>query len=118
HRRMMALFEEHGAFRPEVMRALYRGGVTSADRWLGVLIDELRRLGRLDDTLIVVTSDHGEEFADHNPANFYDRHGHSLYEELVHVPLVVRLPGGAHAGTRFDGVTSTLDVMPTILDVV
>ncbi|MCB9682442.1 MAG: sulfatase [Alphaproteobacteria bacterium] len=65
------------------------------------------------DDVIVFLSDHGEEFWDHGG---YE-HGHSLYDELLHVPLVIRAPG-LPAGAVVDAPTSTLDVTPTILDLV
>jgi arylsulfatase A-like enzyme len=114
----MALFlKTRGALNATVVDALYTGGIASADRWLGRLVRFLREEGLYDDTLIVVSSDHGEELGDHDPESFYNRHGHSLYEELVHVPLVVKLPGEKHAGTRVGPVVRTIDVFPTILDV-
>jgi arylsulfatase A-like enzyme len=70
-----------------------------------------------DHTLIVFTSDHGEEFADRNPNFFYNVHGHILYEEMVHVPLIIKLPEQRSAGTRVAGVARMIDVMPTVLDV-
>jgi arylsulfatase A-like enzyme len=110
--------KERGALDRSVLDALYTGGVRSMDRWLGRLLAFLRQEGLYEDTLIVVSSDHGEELGDHDPTRFYNSHGHSMYEELVHVPLVLRLPHGARAGTRVAGVVRTIDVFPTILDVV
>ena len=83
----------------------------------GLVAESVKTLGLEGQTLVVVTSDHGEEFGERRPDAFYDRHGHSLYEELVHVPLVLRLPGGSSAGTRVESVSATVDIMPTILDV-
>jgi len=111
------LLDEQKALTRDVCEALYTGGVLAADRWLGRLLDRLRELGLYEHTLIVVTSDHGDEMAERKAKNFYDVHGHSLYEEIVHVPLVIRLPEGRAAGTRVSGVSRTIDVMPTVLDV-
>ena len=94
---------------------LYDGGVAYADRALGRLFEELRRRGILDHTIVVVLSDHGEELWDHGSARCPD-HGHSLYEELTHVPLVIRAPGLIAAGARVDRPVSLLDVAPTLLD--
>ena len=107
----------HGAFNRDVCEALYTGGVLAADRWLGRLIDALRQQGVYDRTILVVTSDHGEEFGDHTREFWYDMHGHSTYEEVIHVPLLIKLPGGYAGGTRVPTVVETVDVMPTILDV-
>lgn len=68
-----------------------------------------------DDALVIVTADHGEELFERNGLG---HHTGSLHEELVHVPLVVRLPGKALAGTVIDAPVSTIDILPTILDLV
>lgn len=104
------------ALTPEVSQALYMGSILDADRWVGTLLDDLKRLGLYDRALIVLTSDHGEEFRDHAPDKFYNAHGHSLFRELVRAPLVVKLPGGERAGTRVLALTRAVDVMPTVLD--
>ncbi len=95
-------------------RASYAAGVRSVDRQLGRFFDELRADGSLDDALVVVTSDHGEELADHGQWD----HGDTLFEEQIHVPLILRLPGGAQGGRRVERVVSLIDVMPTLLAVV
>jgi arylsulfatase A-like enzyme len=120
------LLEARGEFRPAVCSALYDGAVRSADRWIGRLVDTLRRMGLYDRTLLVVTSDHGEQLGEDADAEggrardgrFYNAHGHSLYEEMLRVPLILKLPGGGHAGQRVARVSRAIDVMPTILDVV
>jgi arylsulfatase A-like enzyme len=106
-----------GLLHRNACEALYSGAVRSVDRWLGVLLDALRAEGVYDDTLVVFTSDHGEEFGEHNPGIFYNGHGHSMFEELVHIPLVVKLPASAHAGTRVTAPVRLIDVYPTVLDV-
>lgn len=100
------------------IEALYDAGIHHADEWLGKFVDDLRARGLLDNTILVVTSDHGEDFFDHLAIA---THGHSLYEELLRVPLVIRMPrtsGSApHAGrTTVDVPVSTIDLYPTILD--
>lgn len=117
HRRMKELLRRHDAWSREVCEALYAGGVRAADRELGRLLARLRELGLYDPALIVVTSDHGEELGDHSPERFYDMHGHTVYEELAHVPLVLKLPGNARAGTRIDATTRMVDLLPTLLEV-
>jgi arylsulfatase A-like enzyme len=114
---IISFFEEHGVFTRELCDALYVGGIHSFDRWLGRLVQALRSFGMYDRTLIILTSDHGEEFGDHNPSDIYDKHGHTLYEELVRVPLIFKLPRQEHAGVRVAAVSRTVDIMPTILDV-
>src|SRR5262249_41017727 len=75
------------------------------------LLDELERLGLDRDTLVVVTADHGEEFLEHG--GLY--HGRSLYEEVIRVPLILRLPGRVAAGERRDALVRQVDILPTIL---
>jgi arylsulfatase A-like enzyme len=111
------ILTRHGVFNREVCDALYMGGVRSADGWVGELVAGLKRRGLYDRSIIVLTSDHGEELGQRSPEQIYDGHGHTLYEELVRVPLIVKLPGQAHAGRRVTAVTSAVDVMPTLLDV-
>ncbi len=92
------------------VEALYDGEVRHADRWIGALLDDLRASNRYDDTLIVVLSDHGEEFFEHGGFE----HGHTLMPEVSGVPLVVKLPGGREAGTRIDGARTLLDLVPSL----
>jgi arylsulfatase A-like enzyme len=96
--------------RAELVR-LYDREVAFVDRQLGRLLAELERLGLTEDTVVVVLSDHGEEFWDHGGIE----HGHTLYDELVWVPLVLRGPG-LPRGARVRGVVRLVDVAPTVLD--
>ncbi|MBX3273017.1 MAG: sulfatase-like hydrolase/transferase [Sandaracinaceae bacterium] len=93
------------------LRALYDGEITYWDEHFGRLIAELQRRGVYDDTMIIVTSDHGEEFADHG--GFW--HGTTLYDEQIHVPLFVKLPRSERAGTRVSHWVQSIDLMPSIL---
>jgi arylsulfatase A-like enzyme len=86
--------------------------VTLVDRWLGELFDALRRLGRMDDTLVVFTSDQGEPLGEHGLVR---RFRPWLYEELVHTPLIIRMPGGQLGGRRHKALVQTVDLLPTIL---
>ena len=95
------------------IEALYDGGVAFADDMFGDVVDQLRSLGVLDDTLIVFTSDHGEELFEHGVFE-HDW----MFNTNLYVPLVLRLPGGAHAGTRVPWHVESLDIPPTIVDVV
>ena len=115
---MANVLKRNGAFRRDVSEALYCGGVRSADRWIGRLVQELRRHGLYERTLIVLTSDHGEELGDRSPQRFFHAHGDSLFEEMIRVPLIIKLPGQLHAGSRVRSVARMVDIMPTILDVV
>jgi arylsulfatase A-like enzyme len=91
--------------------ALYDAQIAHADRQFGLLLRRLRELGLYDRTVVVLVSDHGEEFLDHG----LFAHGHSLYQEILHVPLVVRWPDGRYAGRRVESPAQHLDLLPTIL---
>jgi arylsulfatase A-like enzyme len=114
------VYERLEALKPhhrQLAGALYDGGVSSADRWLGELVAFLRARGMYERVLIVFTADHGEELWDRGSGGIFGLHGHSLYEEMTGVPLIVKLPGGARAGTRVALPAPAVDVMPTVLDV-
>ncbi len=89
---------------------LYDGTLRCADEAIGLLLDTLERLGLERDTIVVVTADHGEEIGEHGTIG----HGRSLYEELLRVPLIVRIPG--RTALRSSDLVSIADVAPTILD--
>lgn len=94
------------------IRHLYAGEVRYCDLWLGRLFDGLQRLGALDDALVVLTADHGEGLWDHGERS----HGGSLYQEQLHVPLVVHYPGQqARHARRVAEPVSNVDVAPTVL---
>lgn len=91
----------------------YDSALSYLDSQLGVLFDQLRQRGQFENTLIIVTSDHGEAFGRHG---LFD-HANALYEELIHVPLIVRLPGGINAGLRIPQRVSLRDVPATAMDI-
>ncbi len=95
----------------ERLAGLYDAEIQYWDKHFGRLIASLKRRGLYDDTMIVVTSDHGEEFGEHG--GFW--HGTTLYDEQVHVPLVVRMPGGELKGTTLTDWVRHVDLAPTIL---
>jgi len=98
------------------LKDLYDGAIRLTDDQVGKLIDRLRTAGILDRTLIILLSDHGEEFLDHGM--FLHE---QVYEELLHVPLIMVLPAGAgapHQGRRETAVVRLIDVLPTVLDLV
>jgi len=94
----------------ERMAPLYDAEIAGIDRSFGTLLDELERRGRLAETLVVVISDHGEEFGEHGGLG----HGKTLYREVLDVPWIFRLPGQT-AGRRIATPAAHGDVMPTIL---
>ncbi len=79
---------------------------------LGTIFSLLKTRGLWEESLIIVLSDHGEEFYDHGRLN----HGHSLYDELIRVPLLIRFPHGAHGGRRIRAQVEMIDVLPTVLE--
>ncbi len=88
---------------------LYKAEIRWVDEAVGRVLEELELLGLADDTLLVMTSDHGEEFWEHGGFE----HGHTLYEELVHVPLAIRGPG-VPAGARVARRVATASVFATV----
>ena len=92
--------------------ATYDAEIRSMDTALGDLLTALRERGLYDDTLIVFTSDHGEEFGEHGVVGW---HSHTLYDELLRIPLLIKYPGGKHAGATVEGQVRSLDVAPSIL---
>jgi arylsulfatase A-like enzyme len=97
----------------EYINAQYDGEIAYMDSCIAVLLEEVRKLGLEEETLIVFTSDHGETLNDHDC--YYDHHG--LYECTLTVPLVFRYPGKIPEGTRFDDIVTLKDVLPTVLDI-
>jgi len=90
----------------------YDNAIAYLDAELGALFRELDRRGLAEHTLIIVTSDHGEEFLEHGAWD----HGNTLYRPSVEVPLVLRWPGRVPEGRRFHGPVSLRDVPSTVLD--
>ncbi len=95
------------------MVSLYDAEIAANDRSFGALLSDLHDLGLFDDTLIIVVSDHGEEFYDHGGWT----HGKTLYSEQLDIPLIVKLPGTS-AGQRISQVVQHVDILPTILEFV
>jgi arylsulfatase A-like enzyme len=91
---------------------LYDAAVRAADGRVGSVIDALKSRRLWDNTLFIVLADHGEEFAEHGGW----LHDQSVYEELMHVPLIVHFPGGEYGGRRLRSVVSLVDVVPTIAE--
>lgn len=92
--------------------ALYDGEIASTDHSLGMLFHELRALDLEKKTLVVVTSDHGDEFLEHGRTG----HGKTLFRELVDIPLIWVEPRGRPRPRTVEGVTQSLDIAPTILN--
>lgn len=92
-------------------RAIYDEKIQRADEKFSRFLMDLEQLGLTENTLLIVTSDHGTEFYEHRRFD----HGFTLYDEQIHVPLFIRLPGQRSGKVIADRVSS-IDLMPTILD--
>jgi arylsulfatase A-like enzyme len=91
---------------------LYDNELASNDREIGHLLEALKREGLYDRTIVAITADHGEEFGEHG----FTRHGHTLFDSLLQVPLVVKLPASARRGQRIAALAASIDIAPTLLD--
>jgi arylsulfatase A-like enzyme len=91
--------------------ALYEAEVAWTDSQIGRVLDRLEKLGLAEDTLVIITSDHGDEFFEHGSIG----HRSTLYEELVRVPLIVRYPRAFPPGSRIEQPLSSIEIAPTIL---
>lgn len=93
------------------LHQLYTAGVAEMDRDFGKTLERWDRDGLLEDALVVLTSDHGEEFGEHGRTMH-----HQLWSECLAVPLLVRLPDGAGAGTVIDQPVQHIDLLPSVLE--
>ena len=100
---------------PELLyrtQANYSGLVTMCDRWFGHLYETMRVLGMLEDTLLIVTTDHGHSIGDEG---YMGKRGYPSEPSFLDIPLMVRHPGGAGAGTTSDLLVQHTDIAPAIL---
>lgn len=105
-----------GYLEPEELqhiKDLYAGKVSLCDHWLGWFFDRVKDMGLWDDTMIVFSTDHGEPFNEHG---FIKKAEPGLYEELAHIPLLIKHPQGWGAGQQFDAMVETTEMFPTVLD--
>ena len=93
------------------LHGLYEAEARYTDHEIGRLLDSLKDKGMFDDMLIVFVSDHGEEFTDHGKSG----HGHTLYNELIHVPFLIKMPGQSQPVKVTENV-SVVDIYPTIVE--
>ena len=96
----------------QLERDAYDGSIAYLDQQLGLLFDELQRRGKLANTLVIITSDHGEEFNEHNIMG----HGYDVYLPTLHVPLLIQLPLRVPAGASVSDVVSLRDLPATVMD--
>ncbi len=96
----------------ERMKARYAAEVTMTDRWLGNFLDKMDELGVMENTLLIVLSDHGVAFGEHG---YTGKPSYALWPEITDIPFFIRRPGGKGAGEESDYFASTHDVAPTVL---
>ncbi|HET8922733.1 MAG TPA: sulfatase-like hydrolase/transferase [Candidatus Acidoferrum sp.] len=112
------LYDPHDPYEPpppysEIYKdRLYDGEIAYADSALGHFLAHLKKQNRFDGALIIVVGDHGEGLGEHHE----DTHGIFLYDSTTHVPLIVKLPNGRATGREVVEQVRTMDIMPTILD--
>ena len=82
------------------------------EKLIGPLVQKLKDMALYDQTMIIFTSDHGEEFYDHGGWG----HGHNLYDESLKVPLLIKFPESKFMGFKVENIVSLVDIVPTILD--
>lgn len=96
----------------ERIKNLYKNEITYNDQAFAKVREAFKEMGIWDDTMVVVTADHGDEFWEHGSVG----HGHNIHQELVHVPLLVYYPKAIKGGTVVNAGVDVLDVYPTIVD--
>ena len=95
------------------IESLYACGIAYTDYEFGRFAERLRQMKLLDNTIVVLTSDHGEEFLQHGQMKH-----NQYFDEIIKVPLILRFPPKLPAGTRVPHLTRSIDILPTILDLV
>ena len=106
------LYKPATAEEKQAIETVYDAGVYTFDHRFGEFIDFLKEKNLYDRSTIIFTSDHGEEFLDHGAWE----HGHSLYNELIKIPLLVKFPQNKHAGAKINSIVSITDIAPTLLE--
>jgi len=96
----------------EVLKALYDAQIAWVDACVADLLDHLKSLGIFENTLVVITADHGELLGEHGLLF----HQFVLYEPLIKVPFIVKFPDLYNNGKRYSGLVQTVDILPTVLD--
>jgi len=117
-----------GVFNPEprdvqYLRALYASEVSYADHYIGQVLGYMARRGLLDNTLVILTADHGEELGERGDASnwvdgTYWLHGDDLHSDGIKVPLIIHDPRSTRGHQVLQGPIQHIDLMPTILDLV
>lgn len=95
-----------------ILQGLYNSNLLHEDTKMGHLFAKLEELGLAENTLVVITSDHGENLGQHGNLG----HGGPPWDSVTHIPLIMHWPAGIPSGLRIDALTENVDLMPTILD--
>lgn len=97
----------------DYVRDLYDENMLYADYNVGIVIDQLKQRGMWDDTLFIVTADHGEAFMEHG----FTLHNTTLYDEMIHIPLIMKLPKGDQPVRKdITAIVELIDIYPTVAD--
>jgi arylsulfatase A-like enzyme len=111
------MYRTEGLQGPDVQQRiieLYDGGIRMVDAAIAELLNQLKRMGRLENAIVVITSDHGEAFREHGTTE----HGKNLYPEVYEVPLILHWPGHLPPGTRINAQVRSIDIAPTLLSLI
>jgi arylsulfatase A-like enzyme len=115
--RLDSIFQKQEELDPEDLQHLvdsYDEGIRYTDYQIGRLLDDLERRGNFEDTLIIITSDHGEEFGEHGSVI----HWQLYFQPNLRIPLIVRPPGGTEGPLRIADPAELIDILPTLLALV
>lgn len=96
----------------EHIRKSYAGSLTMADKWLGKLMEKMDEYNMWDDTVVILSTDHGHLLGEHG---YWAKNYMYDYKELVHIPLIITMPE-VDGGQRRSGLTATIDIMPTLME--
>lgn len=105
-------YDPPSPFKERYAAAPYDGEIAYTDSVVGSLLDVLRRHGLYQNSVIAIAADHGEAFGEHGE----ERHGMFLYDETIHVPLLLKLPAAKFAGKRVEAWVALADVAPSLLE--
>lgn len=107
-------FKEHGWTAEELafFKNMYDGGIRASDDMFGELLEFLDANGLSENTIIVMTSDHGEEFLEHGGRG----HSYTIYDELIRIPMIMKIPGFKTGATEIEATINQVDVLPSVLE--
>ncbi|MBU1044607.1 MAG: sulfatase [Candidatus Omnitrophica bacterium] len=100
-----------------ILKELYDSNLQYADKWIGILYSEFKKLDLEKNTLVIITSDHGENLGDHDSGKHGLFHGGPPWDSVTHVPLIMSFPPLIPAGIRIKALTESVGIMPSIIDI-